>query len=91
MVEQLAPVSSQVLSEARSARVRRLWSDRPRSRFSRWSGLLLIGLAVYGWMVGGLDVSSLGSPQRRQNVARFISEAVILLGNGPGAIAFAVM
>ena len=75
MVEQpLAPASSPMSSENRAARVRRLWSDRPRSRFSRWSGLLLVGLAVYGWMVGGLDVSSLGSPQRRQNVARFVSE-----------------
>ena len=54
--------------------IRRLWQDRPRRRFVHWSGGLLLALVVHGWMLGGVDLSDVLSPQRWQNVERFLTE-----------------
>ena len=58
----------------RDTAIRRLRVDRPRSRFVRWSGVLLLALVVHGWTLGGVDLSDVLSPQRWQNVERFLGE-----------------
>lgn len=62
------------VTDDRETAIRRLRRDRTRSRFVRWSVVLLLVLVVHGWMLGGVDMSDVLSPQRWQNVERFLGE-----------------
>jgi phosphonate transport system permease protein len=59
---------------AREVEVRRLWRERPRSRFARLSLAALLALGVYAWLAGDFSWSDLVAPRRRANLERFLGE-----------------
>ena len=61
-------------ADDREAAIQCLRNDQTRSRFIRWSGVLLLALVVHGWMLGGVDLADVFSPQRWQNVERLVGE-----------------
>ena len=61
----------------RSARVRELHRERPRSRFLRLSLVLLAALVLWAWLGGELRPGDLFSAQRRGNLQRFLTEEAL--------------
>jgi len=53
--------------------VERLWRDRPRSRFLRWSVAVLAAIATYAWIFGDLRAADSFAPER---VGRFVREVL---------------
>jgi phosphonate transport system permease protein len=58
----------------RSAALRRLHRERPRSRLLRASLLVLAALVCWSWLSGTLDLRGFLDPRLRANLARFLSE-----------------
>lgn len=56
-----------------ATRLDQLRRERPRSRFLRWSLLLLIGLAIGVWFTGEIAVFDLFSDRRGANLDRFLN------------------
>lgn len=56
------------------AEIRRLYRERSRRPFLRWSAVALLGLAVYAWTSTELRSAELLSERRMQNLERFLEE-----------------
>ncbi|MEE8584467.1 MAG: ABC transporter permease subunit [Acidobacteriota bacterium] len=54
--------------------IRQLYLQRPRSRFVRWSVLLMLLLVAGAWTLGDFSLEGLLSPRRLENLQRFIGE-----------------
>ncbi|RMH18239.1 MAG: ABC transporter permease subunit [Acidobacteria bacterium] len=54
--------------------IRRLYRQRPRSRFLRLSAALLLALVAYAWLGGDFGAGGMLSPRRLANVERFLGE-----------------
>ncbi len=61
-------------SDDRDLEIRRLHSQRPRSRFVRWSALAITALVVLAWSSDGLWPDGLFSERRLANLERFLGE-----------------
>ncbi len=60
----------------RELKLRHLRSQRPRSRFARWSALLLLTVMLGSWWVGDFQVENFLSERRLQNLNRFLHELI---------------
>ena len=60
----------------RELELRRLRSQRPRSRFAHWSGILLLTVMLSSWFVGDFQLEDFLSERRLQNLGRFLNELV---------------
>ncbi len=60
--------------DRRDAEIRRLYRQRPRSRFTRWSGAALGVLVVLAWSSDELRPGSFFSERRLANLERFLGE-----------------
>ena len=56
--------------------VRKLFRERPRSRFARASLWLLTGLGVSSWWLGDFSLAETFSERRMENFRRFLGEVV---------------
>ena len=54
--------------------IRQLYLQRPRSRFVRWSVLLMLLLVAGAWTLGDFSLEGLLSARRLENLQRFIGE-----------------
>ena len=61
----------------REEKIRTLWKNRPRRPFLRWSLFLLLGLGLFSWFSGEIDVAGLFSENRIDNLDRFVTEEVV--------------
>ncbi len=61
-------------SDGRDDEIRRLYRQRPRSRFARLSGLGLIVLVALAWSSAELRSADYSSPRRQANLERFLGE-----------------
>ena len=57
----------------REIEVGRLYTERPRQQFVRWSLLVLAVLGVYCWIAGGFNLDLISS-RRLENLSRFLGE-----------------
>ena len=51
-----------------------LYRERPRSRFARFTVVLLAALAVFAWLSGDFDPGSMFTERSRKNIERFSGE-----------------
>lgn len=58
----------------REEEIRNLFRGRPRSRFLRLSGVLLLLLTAYSWLSGDFTAGDLFSVRRLANLERFLGE-----------------
>ena len=65
---------SQARYTGREAEVRRLAQARARDPFILSSVILLAGLVLYAWLVGGFSIADLASARRLENLQRFARE-----------------
>lgn len=59
---------------AREKEIYRLKKLRPRDRFLRFSVIIFLLIVVISWLVGGFSVKEVFSPQRIENITRFLGE-----------------
>jgi len=60
-----------------SARLEELRRRRPRSRLLRGSLAVLLGLVVYSWLAGDIDVRGLFDERRLENLRRFVTIDIV--------------
>ncbi len=53
---------------------RKLYRERPRSRFARGTVVALAALVVWAWIFGDFDASALFSERSSRNLDRFLGE-----------------
>ena len=69
-----APLHSSSVGRDRAADVQKLWRQRPRDAFLRWSTWALAGLVVTAWAMGGFSFADWFSARRLENAKRFITQ-----------------
>ena len=55
----------------------RLHAARPRSRFVRWTAVVLGALVVYSWFSGDVEVADLFKEKRLESLDRFLSREIV--------------
>lgn len=59
------------------ARLTELHRNRPRSRFLRASGILLLALTFYSWFSGAIEVGGMFEARRMANLERFLTQDAV--------------